>query len=291
MPLAIEKTFTNGSGDHLWSNASNWSPAVAPIAADDIVIPAGSAYIDCTGMSAAAFGSLYVAPGASERIGASGARLTGSFANGIIHHGSGKLWLSDDSSGPSTPIFICSTGNGDVADLDSASGGFGQIEVLRGQVNIAGSAANVITTLIIGYVSNQLSDASVTVVAGAGTTTSLYQWGGVVIANQIVTTGVISGGIFVKRSTTAMTTLVAANAQAYYEGTGTLTTLLAGAGSIVDFDRNYSDADGASKGRQAAVTISNSYTFPGATVRRNSRYLTFTNPDQGGFLRLPPGGF
>jgi len=39
-------TFTNGSGDNLWSTASNWSTAFVPDSDDDVIVNAGSLSID-----------------------------------------------------------------------------------------------------------------------------------------------------------------------------------------------------------------------------------------------------
>ncbi|MFN8728260.1 MAG: GC-type dockerin domain-anchored protein [Planctomyces sp.] len=47
--FAATKTFTNGGGDGLWSNAANWSDGSLPKAADDVIIPAGASAVTVDG--------------------------------------------------------------------------------------------------------------------------------------------------------------------------------------------------------------------------------------------------
>lgn len=264
-----------GASTALWATAGNWSPAAAPTTGDIIIIPGGTKSIDCTGMTPAAFASMQILDGFKGTIGSSGAPCTGSWtgALGVVHNGSGKVYLTDDASGATTSVLVAGASNGDLMEVD---GTIATLEVARGQVTVKGASSGIITTLILGSLGQADNDAQVTFGAGAGTCTTIRQCSGICIANNVVTTGEIGGGIFVKRSTTAMTTLAAANCQVYYEGTGTLTTLYAQKGSITNFDVNWADPNSVSAGygRQTAVTVTTAYQYPGSIIYRRNTLTT-----------------
>jgi len=247
------------------------------VATDDIIIPGGTKSIDCNGMTAAAFNSMHILEGYKGTIGSSGAPCSGSWvgAKGVIHNGAGKLFLTDDGTGTTANVLLAGESNGDLIEVD---GTITFLEIMRGKATAKGASSAIITNAILGTLGELSNDAQLTFAAGAGTCAALRQNSGICIANNVITTGEINGGVFVKRSTTAMTTLALANAVAHYEGTGTLTTGILGNRGILNMDRNWSDPDSPSSnyGRQSAVTITSLYQYPGSIVYRRNLLTTVT---------------
>lgn len=266
-----------GTASALWVTAGNWSLAAEPVATNDVIIPGGTRSIDCNGMTAVALNSIHILDGYKGTIGSSGSPCTGSVtgAKGIIHNGSGKLYFTDDASGVTANVLLEGANNGDLLEVD---GTITFLEIMRGKCTVKGASTGIITNAIVGTLGQLSNDAQLTFAAGAGTCTTLRQNSGICIANNVITTAEINGGIFVKRSTTAITTLAGSNCQIYHEGTGTLTTGIAGNQSVWNFDVNWSDPDSASAnyGRQSAVTVTSLYQYPGSIIYRRNLLTTVT---------------
>lgn len=144
------------------------------------------------------------------------------------------------------------------------------VTVNRGDVGIAYYAGEVatVTTLSVGYLSNQASDATVTV--GSGTTlTTLTKDGGVVTVNSSATchatTVTQTAGTLYYDGSGVLTTLNLDGGRGYYSTSGTLTTAIVGGGGVLDMSRD-----------NRARTISACDIYQGASVIDPQRTVTWT---------------
>lgn len=267
------RTWTNGGGDGLFTTAGNWSGAAVPTTGDNIIVPKTTAAIVCTGMTAAAFGTLDITPECYQPFGTSGTPLSGSFTDIRQRGRSGaKLFFTDTAVGATNRILIAGEAGADLAEL---TGALPLLCVERGRCTVLSSATGLVQ-VIVGDVNNPSSDAYLSI-ASTDTVTDLDVCSGLCLCEAIITRANVSGGVLVRRSTAACTTLRASqNARVYYEGTGTITDLFAMGDSYVDLDRKYSDASGTSDERSAALTVTRSMRLHGATLQANSVYITKT---------------
>lgn len=151
------------------------------------------------------------------------------------------------------------------------------VQITKGSLGIARLQGEVstVTTLDIGYQANQAGDAKVfmgpavtittitksggqlTMYAGIATITLVSQLAGTItiydslgsLANPVITTLTVDGG------------------SAYYNGTGTITTLNVGNAGIVSFQQDL-----------RARTITNTNLYKGATLTDPTATVTWTNP-------------
>lgn len=262
--------WTPTSGN-LFTTSGNWTNGV-PGAASNIVVKATATEIDCTGMTPAAFGWCKIEKGVYKTFGSSGARFTGSCTY-IKHEGNdgSKLWFEDDSSGVTNRIMIAGQAGADLADL---TGALPLVVLLRGRATIASSATG-LTDVLVGDMGGGDSDARLDV-QSSGTVAKLRQMSGTCICNAILTAGEINGGTFIRRGAAACTDLCVSRARAYYEGTGTITRLIAMNGAYVDLDQSFTDSVGGGAGRGSALTVTASYRATGATLRADSGLITHT---------------
>lgn len=249
----------SGQSPQLYTTAGNWSSGI-PITNERVLIPAGTAPIDCTGMADVALTSFIVAPGHNGTIGSSGARLTLS-ALDLVHEGSGKLWFSEGAS-TTTRVRILAPSNSDVADI---IGSMTNLFLQRGGVTINGAGSY--TLINVGYEDNPAGDVSLTIEGSGGTQANIIQYGGLVINSSLCTRLDLMAGKFIQRTGTAITTANvggAAPALLQYESSSTLGTCHARNQGIVDFLTN----------RTAVVTISELFQHPGSEVREDEKNWT-----------------
>lgn len=255
-----------GSASSLFTTAGNWSPANVPTVGEDIMIPAGTPAIDCTGMSDTAYGVLTIQPGHTGDIGSSGASLISSFTK-IDHRGSGKLYFTNGAA--TTALVRIRTGTGlggsvvDAFDLNGAS--ITRIEILRGAGLLRASMAT-LASLYVGYVNNIIGDVRLTLDASSNAITELIQDGGSITSTRLVTRLLQKVGQFRQKVGQAVTTADVAG-EFVYESNTTITTLRARGGSRVDLEQN----------RNLEVTVTNSTFYPGSRIIFDPATVVFSS--------------
>lgn len=262
MATAFDKVW-NGSTSALWELAANWTPAVIPAASERVLIPAGTQSIDATGANDKALTSLYIAPGYTGNIGASGTRLTMSAVD-LVHKGSGKIWLTE-GAGTTTNVVIDAPGNNDAIDI---SGSLTNFYLIRGTATLAGSGSY--TLIVVGHRNSQAGDATLTISGSGGTQTRVLQYGGRITNGSIVTTLDQLAGEFIQQVGTAITTANVGGggtARLQYESNSTMTTARTLAGGTLDVAKN----------RNAVVTVTSLFQFPGSVLIEDPQLLTVTN--------------
>lgn len=195
--------------------------------------------------------------GATYNIGASGNALKVS-ATDIVVLGSGAFWYDGDVA--STNI-LCDMDPGGTANI---TGPITNVRILRGTITLA-AGLGATTVLEVGYHSLRPSDVNVTVVAGAGTTSSYRQWGGTVTASHAMTNVRLFSGTLNKDTTVTTMLLEQYGGRFNWRSSGTMTTATI-YGGVFD-----------SEGFGAAHTLTNGFWYPGAKVIRDPDLLTVTN--------------
>ena len=247
MATAFDKVWT-GSTDSVWATATNWSPVNQPTVGQRAMIPAGTPSITCAGMADSVLASVYVAPGYTGNIGASGTRWT-SGCTDFIHKGSGKVFMAK-GAGATTRILVDAAQNGDALDMLNVAT---NIHILRGKVTVGGTGT--IALIEVGE-RGSLNDAELVVTTGM-TISELRQWSGLSGSQSVITLATIMGGTCKHESGTAITTAHVGgggSALLEYLSNGTITTLRVFKGGRVN----------ALKNRNGIVAITNGYLYPGS---------------------------
>ncbi len=269
------RVWTNGGGDGLFTTAGNWSGAAVPTTGDNIIVPKTTSAITCTGMAAAAFGTLEISPECYLPFGTSGTPLSGSFTE-IRHFGrsGAKLYFTDTAVGATARILIAGEPGADLADL---TGALPFVVVERGRAKIL-SSATAILRASVGKVGSRASDAYLHI-ESTDTTTDLHVHGGLCVCESILVRAHVSGGILVRRGSAAVSTSLTTtrDGRVYYEGTGAVAALYCEDDSYTNFDYKFQDSPSAAPdARTAAVTITASFVHPGAKLYANSLHITKT---------------
>lgn len=266
---------TANSGNNDYATAKNWYLDAVPASTNDVLFEAGSVAVKYSlNQSAVDIADFRVMPGCSSQF--------GRFDLGIGHYlridpdlfryeGSGSLAMFDIGSAAISP-YIAATGSPATTGRHTVyikGSAIASLFVDKGNVGIAqldGDTAT-ITTLYIGYVSTQASDANVTV--GSGTTlTTLNQNGGVCELKAAATTVTVAAGStsFTTSGSGAITTLNVYGGTVYLNSTGTITTINIYDGATVYLSKNRA-------GR--TVTTTNFYGTTGALY--TGSWITHTN--------------
>lgn len=274
---------TASSGPNHWDTAANWSLGTVPVSTDDVWIENSSVSILYgLAQSAVTLTSLNIAASFTGEIGLKEntgtyieyrdrflaiSATTVNIGDGF-GSGSGRIQLDFGANAATVNVRNMGTPaeNGLEALLIKGSS-ITAVNADKGSVGIAvfaGESATV-TTLRSGYRTNPTSD--VTIRCGPSVTlTTLEQSGGTVELGAGLTTITKTDGTLTVKAGNITTANIDGGAF-YYHGVGTITTLNASDGGIVDFSQNM---------RGRTVTTGNFYS--GSSLIDSFRTVTFTNP-------------
>lgn len=275
------------SGPNNWDVAANWEPSGVPATGDVVYFDNGSSpCLYGLNQSAVQLLEMHVRRSYSGRIGLPRVNNSGT---GYIEYrptylavGATALFIGDGSgSGSSflkidvgsalsvTQVYYTAAPNsGQDASLfwkgSNSNNGF---EIYQGYAHIAmepGESAD-IDTLTVGYTNNQTSDAILRI--GNCVPAVVKQYGGLLQLYVACDDIDISGGQVNVRTGNMDAVNVWGSGQFYYDGNGTITTLVVGGSGQAHFTRGI-----------AARTITNCQLNIGATLMDNGNTCTFTNP-------------
>lgn len=265
----------NGSTSGDWSLAANWSAATVPIAADNVIIPAGTPAItsfSVAGSQNITLAKMTVEKGYLNDIGGSGNPLTVTFSSRLVHRGSGTLWFKDGSSSATALIVINSdnTTNAAQLDCDSTGGSTTKILVRKGKVTIAGTS-NTYGEIEVTYRDSPSTDSVLDISSGSVTVTLLKQNAGTITSAATVTTAILSGGKLTQTGSTVITTayIVGGYLLANNNGATTVTTCNLMQGTL-DL-----------KGNSLEKTITTLQRAPGSTLMWDAQLHTISNSATG----------
>jgi hypothetical protein len=181
-----------------WDTGSNWSDTAKPDATDDIVIPATTTQAitsNCDNENAIDCVSILIQAGHNQDIGSSGVPLYISTGE-LIHNGGGTLYFkAGDAKIDRTVIDASPSAAGTKsASLtgDAAAADYGEIQVVRGDVDIEGVTFT-IDLLMVGAVGSG-STIKLDVKAANGAITDMHVASGLVYLNRPVTRLTVAGG-------------------------------------------------------------------------------------------------
>lgn len=255
-------TYWTGAVSERADLAGNWTNGV-PIAADDYgIFDRGSVNVDPSLGDIAAFGIMIVKPGYKGSIGATGNKMTTSITK-VYHFGTAPLWL-DDAAGTTTDVYLRCASSNVVVVLGGDT--MTNITAHRCDLTLDGTLG-VCALLQVGYVSNLMTDAKVTIVTNGNAVTACRQWGGNVTCNKTITTLDLQDGFhkIPVASSGVHTNARQSGGRAENFGVGTLTDLQVGPGT---YDLGLE-----------AKTITKSVRHPGGTIlNADPNIHTFTAP-------------
>lgn len=251
-----------GASSNLWATAANWSPANEPTVNEDILIPAGTWNIDCTGMTDLQLGVLNIARGFAGSIGTSGQNLVSSFTV-LRHRGAGKLYFTD-GAGTTTAIIIDGPEGADVADITGANGAVVALSCVGGITNW-NSASGTLARMEVGPKARVIIGASSSAIA------LLLQSGGAIECARAITIAYLGGGTFrqVKGATQAVATMNIFPGASVFIENGTTVTAVNGLGGSLDVVRN----------RVTDLTITTANMYPGFTLIEDALTLITNRND------------
>lgn len=241
-----------------YAHAANWTPSGAPVAADVVVIPSGSASIT-TGLdqSAVAIGSFAVERGYTGTIGSATANLQLDTV-AFTFSGTGLAYVDLGSQTVSPQIYSTANATTGNRGLYLIGSGLVTLNVMGGKVGLAfrhGTTATATTVRVVGSASS--------LECGTGTTLTdaIVSSGGLTVRCAF-TTATVYSGTFTTEGTGAVTTINVYAGTLTPNSTGTVTTINQ-YGGAVDYT-----------GNAAARTLTNYNPFP-----LSDSALTFTyNP-------------
>lgn len=254
-----DKTWIGTTGDY--SAAANWSPANAPVNADNVRIPVGSGTITSgLDQSAVTLGDFIVEPGYSAAIASASANLK-IVCTRFIYHGTGLAYIDIQGSTIAPQIHATASAQTGKRGLYLIGSAMTTLNVMSGSVGVAqrfGETSTVATVRCVG------SNASVW--CGAGTSlTTFYQDAGNSVIRCAATTVTCHGGTITTQESGAITTLDMDAGTVKPQSTGTITTVTCDGGEL-DFT-----------GSSAARTVTNLRLNPPGTLKYGPAYVTITN--------------
>lgn len=292
--VGTPSTTTAATGPNHFDNADNWSTGSVPVDADDIWFDSGS--VSCKyalNQSAVTPTSINVTMGFTGDIGlpetntdtsgysyreyrdkylvlGASADATNIAVNigGGPGQGSGRIKIDNNTS--QATVNVRNTGQGSEtgvpAFLWKGTDSGNVYNVTKGDCGIAFFADDsaTVSTLRVGYQSNQLGDSVVE--CGENTTlTTVEQSGGELTTRSNLTTATVTGGILT-HNTGTLTTLTLNSATCYYLSDGTATTVNVANGGVLDFRRD-----------MRSRTVTNCNVYRGAAYYDPSGTVTHTN--------------
>lgn len=249
--------YWQGTTDN-YDTDGNWT-LIKPVVDDRVLIPETNKQAILVGLdneNTIDLNEIYVARGFAANIGSTGTPWYIS-ADLLKFFGSGEFWYKVGDAATDR-LEIQAAKPSTVVNLDNGTGVMTLAQLTRGTITVVGD----ITTAIVGYVTNRLTDAKVEFTSAAGTVTLLKQYGGTVTAANVLTTVDHVDGTFVRTGTTALTTLYNHGGTCYYDGTGTVTTAHV-FGGVLDLNRTL-----------AEKTITTCYLYPGGELKHDETIHT-----------------
>jgi len=270
------KVWTGATEDSTWTTAGNWVGGVAPVNGDDVYIT-GAYSINGIDQSAVSLNSLRVADTYRGSIGASGSYLeidVAAAAPGVLSYaGKGPhAYLKGDFES----VYVNATGAGANALHLFGNGDIDDLIISKGIVTI--DSGSTVIDIYMGYATNQLTDARLTVEATV-TLTNLRAYGGTTALGSAATLVECKAGT-ITSTAGAVTTVNVEGGTYNAESTGTITTANLYTGAF--------DTTGMSRPR----TITTLNRWGPCTARLDSPGLVITNHNnysQHGILELPEG--
>ncbi len=287
-------TSTSATGPNHFDNADNWSGSAVPVDSDDIVFDSGS--VSCLyGLSQGSLtpATITISLGYTGKIGLASINVDDSVytyreyrerylvlcasadsINTVVTIGGGEGIGSNrinlDCNTGQVTIAVVGSGSTEISGLPSVflkgTHASNVVSVSRGLVGIAVLAGESMTvsTLSVGYKTNQASDSTVMVGSGA-TLTTVNQSGGLLYTSTAITTQNLSGGEWIHLAG-AITTANIDGGVCRYQSTSTLTTAIVGGGGELDFRQD-----------PRSRTVTNCDLYDGAILRDPSGTVTFSN--------------
>lgn len=277
-------TTTASAGPNDWSTAANWSTGSVPVGADDVYIEnTSSSILYGLDQHTVTLTSLHVRATFTGTIGLPNVNSGGYYEYRPTYlqvsattlnvgqgPGAGSGRVKIDVGTAQTTVNVFNTGTTSETNVESflfkGTHASNVVTVNKGSVAIAPFASDtaVVATLVVGYQTNQASDA--TVRAGTGTTlTTVDVYGGTLTAFSNITTVNQYGGTFILYTGT-WTTLNCWGGKAYCRSTGTFATNNVGNKGTLDCS-----ADGRTK------TFTNVTMYAGASLLDPNHTVTFSN--------------
>lgn len=239
-----------------WATAANWSPAVVPIAGDDVIIQ-GAVNIDGYDASAVTLNNFTVEDGYTGTIGSRTTYLdiTMGAADIFTFSGRGRAYIDVNASAVDMVIHTTASQSQGQAGLYLLGTAIDDVQVRGGSVKFEGST---VTTFDAKNGSNVEFDSGCTV-------TNLNNTGGTVVSEGTSTNVKATGGTTTINGTAAVTSLECRGGTLFCNTTGTVTTLTVADTGSVDM-RNLLTA-------RTVTTLD----INGGSIRYNPNVITVTN--------------
>lgn len=250
--------------DGNYGTAANWSPTNVPVAADNVVIPAGGSSITSgLNQSAVAIGSFTVEEGFSGTIGSATGYLQID-PDSFTFEGTGLSFIDIGSAAIDPEIVKTASASTGYFGLYLKGSAIDVLNVLSGSVGVAvqlGETSAVTTVRCIG--------SSALVTLGVGVTDGIVvdQFGGTVESYTNVTTATLNGGNLYLYGDATNTTTNLKGGALIHNSSGTVTTINAYSGT----------ADWQKSGIARTVTTINVYKGGTVTLKLNKAAVTYTN--------------
>jgi hypothetical protein len=281
MPIPLAAAFDavwvgTGTATKAWTTGANWSPANAPTAGEDILIPAGTAPIDCTSMTSnILYGSLVIERGHQYPIGTSSNPLTGAFGQ-ILHKGNGLVTFDGTvgSGADTTALITVASGRGRAPAMSIDGTAIDYIRVFRGDVTLEDSMA-ALALLEVGMISDPTGDVLINTGSNSNALTKVIQRAGRIVGARLITLLEQTAGDCVQQVGQAITE-ANVNGTLNYQSETTATTIRVGERGMLDV----------TTGREGVATITTLYTSPGSKYEADPRVIV-TNPRLAEYLARP----
>ncbi len=191
-----------------WGNDAHWGgeTAVKPVDDDQAWI-SPTLNADVTGtldQGGVDLDLLHIPPQYIHNLGASGTPLKIS-GQRFEHFGGGGLYLSADANAAAQDIIetrIQCTHSRVITELTSTAddkGDYHKVFLYRGTVRLLSDIAFDDAAMVeVGYVNSPAGDVTLTIASGAETLPTLYQYGGMVYSNRLITTANAMAGMLVQ---------------------------------------------------------------------------------------------
>lgn len=243
-----DRLWTDGSGDHLWSTAGNWSGAAVPVDNDRAFFDpsqGGSKTSVTGGLSQGGIDLdlLYMHESYTGDVGSSSTPLQIS-ADEVRFLAAGRLFISSHNGGAADKIdrfFVRapSVSSSAQVEINSVSGSAGEVDflhILRGNVTLKTTLTGV-DLLEVGDV-NGSGDVIMTFDSGGSVTLALVrQWGGKVTSNFTITNIHQAGGEWFQE-TNPITNLYGSAGRCIYNSSSTIVLADIGGSHVLDFTRS-----------------------------------------------------
>lgn len=232
-----------GTSPAAWTTAGNWAGGV-PLSGEHILVPAGTAPIDCTSMTSnIAYGSFVQERGYNYTIGTSGVPLTGAFAQ-LVLYGGGKVWFegTNGAGSDSTPLITVAAGRGatDILNVDGSD--VGTIKALRGIVTLS-QTMGAMTRLEMGGITS--NDVTVNALTNSNAIAAVWLRSGRLLSDRLISLLYQDGGDAVQQVNQAITEANITAGNLNYQSEATMATARIGENGTLD----------AQTGRSGTVTI------------------------------------